>query len=209
MSEQKIIPFFEGRNQKNRKKINFLKKMLFFVIVVSGLLGAFLWQKFVEEASNYDIQIPESKNISFNGIAPIAMTTSQIANEFELADDRPVLLYIYTTWCGICSKNFPAINEIIREFQNTELKVITLAIDKELDSKDLSDYLNQFGEIYFEPRFLAFREGFIEFLRKKKISYSGKIPYTVLISREGEVVLKYVGAKNKNYLRNKIISELY
>ena len=206
MSDQKIIYLANRKKSQNQKKFS---KMLFLIILLAALLGVFLWNKFIEETANLDVQIPESKNISFASQAPIPMSTEHVAQLFESADDRPILLYIYTTWCGICSKNFPILNEIAREFQNTELQIITLAIDRNLEPQVLRDYLNQFGEVYFEPRFLAFKEGFAEFLQKKQIRYGGKIPYTVLFSRDGEIITKYVGSKSKKYLRNKIISELY
>lgn len=183
--------------------------MLFFTIIVGATLGLFVWNYFIENVANLDVQIPQSQNIVFNGEAPIAMTTTQIANEFENADNKPILLYIYTTWCQSCVKNFPTINEISREFQNTNLHVIALAIDRDLESEQLQAYLNKYGDFYFQPRFLAFKEGFLEFLQKKNIRYKGRIPFTVLISRDGEVLAQYSGVKNKNYLRNKIIKELF
>ncbi len=198
----KIINFPQKKSQKNLK-------MLFLVIVFGALIGMFFWQYFVENVARVDVQIPESKNISFNSSSPISMTTAQVANEFEKSENKPILLYIYTTWCKVCSKNFPIINEISREFQNTDLRVIALAIDRNLDAEALKEYLNQYGEIYFEPRFLGFKDGFVEFLQKQNISYSNRIPYTVLLSKDGEVVTKFAGMKSKNYLRNKIIKELY
>lgn len=183
--------------------------MLFFIILLAALLGGFLWNKFVEEAQNLDVEIPQSKNISYDISQALPMTTAQVAQAFEDADNKPILLYIYTTWCGICSKNFPIINEIAREFQNTDLRIITIAIDRNLEPAALGQYLSSFGNVYFQPRFLAFKEGFLEFLQKKQIRYSGKIPYTALISRDGKVVVKFTGMKSKNYLRNKIITELY
>jgi len=191
---------------KNTQKY---KKMFFLTIVIGLLIGLVLWHFLVENFANLDVQIPQSKNIKFNDEKPMAMTTVQVANEFEQADGKPILLYIYATWCGICGKNFPAINETIREFQNTELRVITLAIDRDMDEEQLTVYLNQFGNVYFQPHFLAFKEGFIEFLQKKNINYSSRIPFTALISRDGEVITKFSGTKNKNYLRNKIIKELF
>ncbi len=199
---QKIIKFPQKKSQKNLK-------MLFLVIVFGALAGMLSWQYFVENVARVDVQIPKSKNITFNNFDPISMTTAQVANEFEKSENKPILLYIYTTWCKVCSKNFSVINEISREFQNTELRVITLAIDRNLDAKTLKSYLNQYGEIYFEPRFLAFKDGFIEFLQKQNISYNNRIPFTVLLSREGEVITKFSGVKSTNYLRNKVIKGLY
>lgn len=199
---QKIIQFPQNKNHKNRR-------MLFFVILVGAIVGMVSWQYFVENVASFDVQIPESKNITFNQEVAQSMTTAQIANEFEKADGKPVLLYIYATWCRSCTKNFPVFNEIAREFQNTELQVIAIAIDRNMDEETLKNYLGKFGDYYFQPRYLAFKDGFLEFLNKKNIKYTSRIPFTVLISRDGEVKMKYAGGKSKNYLRNKIIKELY
>ena len=199
---QKIIKFPQNKNHKNFR-------MLFFVILIGAIVGMVSWQYFVKNVASVDVQIPQSKNITFNQEVAQSMTTAQIANEFEKADGKPVLLYIYATWCGSCTKNFPVFNEIAREFQNTELQVIAIAIDRNMDEENLKNYLGKFGDYYFQPRYLAFKDGFLEFLNKKNIKYTSRIPFTVLISRQGEVKMKYAGGKSKNYLRNKIIKELY
>ena len=182
--------------------------MFFLAVFIGAFVGLISWHYFVENVAATDVSIPASQNIAFNSAPAIAMTTAQVANEFEKADGKPVLLYIYTTWCKICTKNFANINEIAREFQATDLQVLALAIDRDIDEATLKNYLNSSGILYFQPRFLSFKEGFIEFLQKKNISYSSRIPFTVLISRDGEVVTKYVGIKSKNYLRNKVIKQL-
>jgi hypothetical protein len=201
----KIIDINQYR--QNNKKDS--KKMLFLSIIIGLSIGLILWKYLVENIANYDVKIPQSLNIKFNDKQPVGMTSSQVAVEFESFDDKPILLYIYTTWCGVCSKNFEVFNEISREFQNTDLKVMALAIDRNLESQKLTNYLNNFGDVYFQPNYLVFKDGFMEFLLKKNIKYSGHIPFTVLISRNGEVITKYTGVKNKNYLRNRIIKELY
>jgi len=212
MSE-KIISFARHKKLQNlrnfRKKLGENKKMFFVVIAAGALVGMLLWDIFVENPSYLDVQIPQSKNITFNEQNAQAMTTTQIANEFESFDGKPVLLYLYTTWCSICTQQFPIINEIAQEFQNTDLQTVALATDRDLDPQSLKEHLNKFGNLYFPARYLAFKEGFLDFLKKKNIRYQGRIPFTVLISRQGEVKVKYVGVKGKNYLRNKVIKELY
>ncbi len=206
---QKIIPFNKARKKLQDKNLKKSKKMLFLTIIAAAVIGMVLWDYFVEKVAYLDVKILESKNIVFNDTSPIPMTTTQVVNEFEKAEGKPVLLYLYTTWCKICTENFPAINEIAREFQNTELQFIALAIDRDLEPQAFQDYFNKFGDVYFPLRYLAFKEGFSEFLLKRNIRYNRVIPFTVLISRHGEVITKFSGKKNKNYLRNKIIKELY
>lgn len=231
MSDEKIISL---KKYKRSKKINAVKsgpakiwsetlrlkrlfldkigenrKMFFIVVIVSAILASFIWNVFVESPANFDVQIPISNNISFNGQEPIKMSAAQVANEFENYEGKPVLLYIYTTWCSSCMKQHPVINDLAREFQNTQLQVIALAIDKDLTANNLQAHLNRFGNLYFKPYFLGFKEGFLGFLKKRNINYTGRIPLTVLISGNGEIKAKFVGSKSKRYLRNKIIKELY
>jgi thiol-disulfide isomerase/thioredoxin len=181
-------------------------KMLFFIIIISASIGLLVWSQFIEDD---EIKIPESKNINFNDEAATPIDVSTLEGEFEKYDRKPILLYIYTTWCGTCKKNFHTINDIAREFQNTELKVIALAIDRNIGGKDLSDVLRDYGNIYFEPKFLNFREGFVDFLKKRGIKYEGRVPFTALISRDGTIITKFSGIKRTSYLRKKIIKELY
>ena len=206
MSDPKIIWL---KNHKKQKKSGEILKMLFLAIVIGAVLGLVLWNQFVENYSQHDFKIPESKNITFNAQGPLPLTTAQVAAEFERSDGKPILLYIYATWCQVCTKNFPAFNELTREFQNTDLQIMTLAIDRNQDAAHLQNYLNKFGDIYFQPRFLAYKEGFLEFLQKRHIRYNNRLPFTVLISRDGEVIAQYSGIKRGNYLRNKIVKELY
>ncbi len=191
--------------QKNKRS----PQMLFLFIIAGIAAGLLSWHYFVENKSKLDVEIPQSKNLFYNDQKPIATTATQIADDFEQYEGKPVLLYLYTTWCGVCKKNLPIFNEIAREFQNTDLKVIAIAIDRDLTEQALMAQLEPFGNIYYYPKYLAFKEGFVDLLKQKGINYQGKIPYTVLISKEGKVVMKYVGVKKQAYLRNKIIAELY
>jgi thiol-disulfide isomerase/thioredoxin len=194
-------------NLKTYKKSQSKFKMFFLAIVIGLVGGLLMWNYFVENIATLDIKIPASNNISYNNKPAIAMTSAQISNEFALHENKPILLYIYTTWCRVCKKTTPIINEISREFQATNLQVLAIAIDRGIDEESLKEYLNSQGNIYFQIRFLSFKEGFLEFLKSKNINYKNRIPFTVLIDKNGEIITSYSGSKSKNYLRNKIIKQ--
>lgn len=197
----KIVNFKDYKKSQSKFK-------MFFLAIIIGIIGGFLiWNYFVENIAALDVKLPESSNISFNEKPAFAMTSAQIANEFELAQGSPILFYVYTSWCKICQKTTPAINEIAREFQGSDLKVLAIAVDRGMDEISLKDYMNSYGKIYFQMRFLSFKEGFVEFLKSRNINYNNRIPFTVLIARDGEIITSYSGSKSKNYLRNKIIRQ--
>jgi len=204
--DEKIILL---KDYKKHKKFNKNFKMFFLVIIFGAALGFVSWHIFIDAMDDIDIKIPESKNITYNDKMPIGVTTSQVASKFDEYQNKPILLYIYTTWCRSCLKNFPSINEVIREFQNSDLEVIALAIDRDITPEHLKAYLEKFGDFYFEPQYLSSKDGFLNFLKDRKINYNNKIPFTALISKDGEVVVKFSGVKSKNYLRKKIIKTLF
>lgn len=216
MQDQKIVYLNKYRKfhrlRKLKEKItNFKwsKKMLFLVIATSLVLGSIIWHFLVEYPARLDVQIPASDNVTYNHEDPIGINVLELEAELNASEGKPVLLFIYTTWCSSCLKQFPIVNEVVREFQNTDLKVITVAIDRDINSDLLKKHVASFGDVYFQPKYLSFKEGLKDLLKRKNINYTGRIPYTVLISQYGEVVEKYVGAKSPNYLRNKIIREVF
>lgn len=184
-------------------------KMLFLTILFAFIAGTLVWKIAIENYSDDDIAIPASSNIDYSNQIPVPSSVEQIINEFEKTDNQPILLYLYTTWCQVCSKNFKVINELAQEFQNTELKIIALAIDRNLEVDNFNSYIKNFSPVYFLPKMLENRNGFVEFLKQKNVNYGNRIPYTVVFKKNGTVAVKYSGLKSKKYLRQKIIAELY
>ncbi len=183
-------------------------KMLFLSIILAIIFGLVIWQFFIENYRINDVEIPVSQNITFNNQMPQNIDSKILEKEFENNLNKPILLYLYTTWCQVCNKNFATINEIAREFQNTDLQVFALAIDRNADNNLIQDYFKKLPEVYFLPKILENRNGFLELLQSKQVRYNNRIPYTILFARDGSVLAKYSGTKSKNYLRNKIIKEL-
>jgi thiol-disulfide isomerase/thioredoxin len=177
-------------------------KMIATILISVAILSIIIWNNLINREFN-NIKIPESNNKTYNTIE--AISPSDIVSEIENNRGNPILLYIYTTWCGVCKKQLPVINDIAQKFQNTDLKVIAVAIDQNIDGESFKNYLQTYQNIYFQPKYLLYRDGIQDLLLKKNIKYSKKIPFTILLDRNSNVEFQSAGYKSKKFLNYKII----
>ena len=204
---KKNAPRIVKNNLVNLNKIKNFKraKMIATILILVACLSTIIWRSFVQD-STINLPIPESDNRSYTQPLPIA--PSDIINQIEANAGKPILLYLYTTWCSVCKEQMPVINEIARKFQKTDLKVIAVAIDKNIDAKNLSNYLEYYKNIYFPPQYLIYNDGLGDLLKQKNIKYNKIIPLTVLVDRGGEVEFRFTGYKGENYIARKIMKTL-
>lgn len=182
--------------------------MIAALLIVVSLLAIVMWNYFVENPPLPDINIPPSLNKVYNLDKVNAIAPGDIISEIKNHHDKPTLLYIYTTWCSACKKQLPVINEIARKFQNTDLKVIAVAIDRNIDESSLVGYLHNYGNIYFEPSYLLYHDGLGDLLKQRGIEFNKVIPLTVLIKNDGSVDTSFTGYKSEDFLNRRIIKVL-
>jgi thiol-disulfide isomerase/thioredoxin len=111
-------------NLVNLNQIKKLKraKMIVFILIAAAVFSAITWKYLIYDSA-IDFKIPESSNQTYN--QPIAILPNDILSQIDDNLGKPILLYVYTTWCGICKQQLPIINEMARKFQNIYLKVIS------------------------------------------------------------------------------------
>lgn len=73
----------------------------------------------------------------FSGMPMQTLTGGQV-DLAALSADRPMLLYIWATWCGICRYTTPAVDEMAEQGAN----VMTLAM-RSGDDQELTRYLQK------------------------------------------------------------------
>ncbi|KFD22958.1 protein disulfide oxidoreductase [Yokenella regensburgei] len=73
----------------------------------------------------------------FSGMPMQTLTGSQV-DLAALSADRPLLLYIWATWCGICRYTTPAVDAMVEQGAN----VMTLAM-RSGDDQELTRYLQK------------------------------------------------------------------
>jgi len=184
--------------------------MLLITIFIGWLLGYFIWHIYIQKVANEKIKIPPSNNISYNQVLPDKIDAKQLIDLVADAQGKPILLYFYTTWCGICAKNFDFINTLAKEMQNTNLQILAIAVDKELSALELQQYHNKNNQdLYFKPYILTSKAQFVDFLKQTKVDFRGAVPYTAIIGKDGKEVFNYIGIKDYDYLKSKVIKYLY
>lgn len=188
-------------NLKQFKKIK-RAKMIATILIIATISSMIIWDNILNRKAD-NIKIPESGNKTYN--IPETISPGDIISEIDNNKGKPILLYIYTTWCSICKKQFPVVNEMARKFQNTDLKIITVAIDKNIDDASFANYLHSYHNIYFSPKYLLYSDGLADLLLKKGIKYNKKIPFTVLLDREGRINTQFIGYDSEKSLNRKII----
>jgi thiol-disulfide isomerase/thioredoxin len=199
--ENQVIDLANICNQKK-------KKMIVAISIVLATLAIIIWNYVIENPILPDIEIPESKNITYNLSKVSAITPGDIITIIDNNQGKPILLYLYTTWCPSCKKQLPIINEMARKFQSTDLQIVSVAIDRNIREQGLIDYLFYYGNIYFKPNYLVYSDGLVDLLQAKKIEYNNRIPLTVLINRDGKIASRFVGNKSEDFLNRKIMRSL-
>lgn len=129
----------------------------------------------------------EKKQAVQGGDAPDFTLTDLNGKEVSLSNLRGkvVLLEFWATWCLPCRESIPAMNEIYKRYSDKGLVVLGISVDK--------------GQNILEDVRAFAREFSIQYpvaIDSKSVSnhygvYS--IPTTVLIDKEGKIVLKNIG----------------
>ncbi len=187
-----------------KKANNFKKtKMIGLILIIAAILSIIIWDKFLDQEID-NTKIPASNNKTYQ--IPKSITPSDVVDQINQSQGKPILLYIYTTWCSVCKAQTPIVNQIARQFQNTDLKLIILAVDNNINGSALFNYLTQhYQNIYFQPQYLAYKENFEALLNQKAINYNKIIPFTAIINREGRVETKFNGYKGQQYIMRKLL----
>ena len=181
--------------------------MIIVIIFISAIFALITWNIL---NNHVEIEIPESDNISYDSSVIQNLSASDVITFIENNErnSNPVLIYLYTSWCGICKKQLPEINAIANKFQNTDLKILAIAIDKDGDKGNIIEHLERINNLYFKPFYIGNRSNFKESLQTKSIKFNNKIPFLILIDRNSDIINQSSGYKKFKYLNRKVMKLL-
>ena len=130
-------------------------------------------------------------------IAPLWATTlsDHGGKAYPLANyqGKPLILNFWATWCEPCREEMPEISELASA--HPEVAVLGLAID---EAAAVHEFIESTPVSY--PLLIAENEGMP--LAETLGNHKGVLPYTVIISAQGEVTQVFFGRVNREMLQN-------
>jgi len=129
----------------------------------------------------------DKKQAIQGGSAPDFSLSDLSGKEYRLSDLRGkvVLLEFWATWCPPCRESIPAMNELYKKYNEKGLLLLGISVDKGQNiAEDLLSFVREYSISY--PVLLDTKN-----INNIYGIYS--IPTTVLIDKEGKIVLKNIG----------------
>lgn len=106
-----------------------------------------------------------------------------------------VVLNFWASWCAPCREEMPDFVDLRSKYQPKGVEFVGIAID---NSANVSQFFQQLSVNY--PILIG--EGAAHALTRQLGNPSGALPYTIVIDRNGKVVLKHLGRLPRDTLEN-------
>jgi len=180
--------------------------MIVILILIAIFASLLFWRLIFE--NNRKIIVDQENAISYHQIS--AITKSALFNKISRNElGRCVIMVFYNQWCDLCHKQFPIINEVAREFQNTNLTFVAVSVDINTSKENFANFLEKYDNVYFKPYYLSDPNNLQVFMQKIfKIGYKGALPFFALFDSSGRVVNIMSGFKKARLLKKAIYNIL-
>lgn len=117
--------------------------------------------------------------------------------------DKPTMLVIYASWCGICHQVMPQLSQLHGEGAFSGVDPVFLSIDRNF--RDLGKYLVESGHTSMIASPYVFKYSSVNMLNQVLTplgsSFRGHIPYIAFFDPSGKAVAEFSGMVNKEQLR--------
>ena len=116
------------------------------------------------------------------------------------------LVSFWATWCAPCMAEFDEFVAINRMYRNRDFEMVLVSMNQPDEEKQVSDFLKKhqasnrnliFASADREPLINAFNR-----------DWPGPVPYTVLISPEGEIIYEELGSIDPLAMKRVIVKAL-
>lgn len=131
-----------------------------------------------------------SAPVTHRKVTPISVY--DISYMVNKAKGNVVFVRVYAMYCPACRNDLPDMNQLAYYYGQERVTFINVCVD---DEPRYLENLVTTNEIYFEPYFVnPYPKGQLTAnIQKLGGNYPGKIPYTILLDRQGRKRLEFTG----------------
>lgn len=136
--------------------------------------------------------------------APLkVITTDQIPALVNAQRGCVVLLEVYASWCGTCTKTAPAVTEMVDRLRVKGLHTVGISVDT--STENLLRWRQTRGREYVPVRVDGWTlPGLTALFKTQNVAFEEAIPLFVLYDREGNAVLHLTEPENLSGLEEQI-----
>ncbi|HUC81217.1 MAG TPA: TlpA disulfide reductase family protein [Flavisolibacter sp.] len=149
--------------------------------VLQQLMAVGLFKAEIKKEASAATQAMEDNAFSFRDEKGAVVSTEDLKG-------KVVFINFWATWCPPCIAEMPSLNELYNQFRDDE-RIVFLFINEDENAGKAVDFLIKKG--YAMP--MVTRAGNVP-----SEVYSGTLPTTVILNKEGNVVFKEEGLANYN-----------
>ena len=172
-----------------RNGLNVLFVAFFLLVVFSPGAKSWILKQFISFGFfNEEIKKVTDKEI-LPECAPFSFTNSkgEIANTAALKG-KIVFINFWASWCPPCRAEMSSVNELYKKLKDDE-RFVFLLISEDDDKTKAKEYME--SNHFILP--IYYREGSVS-----DKMYNGTLPTTLVVNKEGKIVLKHEGIGGYN-----------
>lgn len=149
-----------------QKIFNFAKSFFTYFIMFIIIYTAVNWWR--------QPKIPLDNNLQFHSI------TGEKLDIYQLSQDKPLLIYFWGTWCGVCRQTSPSVAKLTK---NSNYQVVSIAVQSG-ENSEIIDYMNNKN-----LDFLTVNDKDGEIFQ----AWQGKVTPSYVILEQGEITQGFTG----------------
>lgn len=128
--------------------------------------------------------------------APPEPTTAEaLTRLLTVREGRPVLLHLWASWCRPCIAEWPHLAEALRELEGRAVDVVVVSVDEPDAVEAAGKILDKVGKLPGKSLVIA-PEAVLGVVQELDPSWDGAVPTTLLVGKDGRIILAQRGATN-------------
>jgi len=113
---------------------------------------------------------------------------------FESLKGKPLIVNFWARWCGPCRKEIPDLAEMHAKYKGKGLVIVGIAVEDPANRDSVREFAKAYEMSY--PLVIGGVQAGVELMQAIGNPKSG-LPFTIVIDRQGKVVVKKLGAMSR------------